>query len=83
MKKKNKLSKVDKQGLIVIAIIVVIIVLLVIVMINSAKSHTTTYEYAVDGKIYQSSECYERKNGDIRCLKDNELVKVDNYYEVK
>ena len=29
-----------------------------------------------------TNKCYEKANGNIRCLKGNELVKVDNYYEI-
>ena len=83
MKKKKKLTKVDKQGLVVIAVVMVIIGLLVIMTVNSAKCKATIYEYAVDGKIYKSKKCYERENGEAICFKDNELVKVDNYYEVE
>ena len=72
-----------KEAIVVLAVLAVIIALLVVMIVNSIKCKQTTYEYAVDGKIYQSGKCYERKNGDIRCLKGNELVKVDNYYEVK
>ena len=72
-----------KEAVIVLIVLAVIITLLVVMIVNSVKCKQTNYEYAVDGKIYQSSKCYEKSNGDIRCLKGNELVKVDNYYEVK
>ena len=71
-----------KEAIVVLIVLAVIIALLVVMIVNSVKGKQTTYEYAIDGKIYQCSKCYERENGDIRCLKGNELVKVDNYYEV-
>ena len=72
-----------KEAIIVLILLAIIIVLLAAKVINAINDRDTTYEYAVDGKIYQSSKCYEKPNGDIRCLKGNELVKVDNYYEVE
>ncbi len=72
-----------KEAIVVLLVLVVIIALLVVMIVNVINNRETTYEYAIDGKIYQSSKCYEKPNGDIRCLKGNELVKVDNYYEVK
>ena len=72
-----------KEAIVVLSVLAIIIAILVTMIVNCIKSRPTTYEYAIDGKIYQSSKCYERKNGDIRCLKGNELIKVDNYYKVK
>ena len=72
-----------KEAIVVLAVLTIFIALLIIMVVNSIKCRKTTYEYAVDGKIYQSSKCYEKSNGDLRCLKWNEVVKVDNYYEVE
>ena len=71
-----------KEAIVVLIVLAVIIVLLVVMIVNAINNRKTTYEYAINGKIYQSGKCYEKANGDIRCLKGNELVKVDNYYEV-
>ena len=71
-----------KEAIVVLVVLAVIIALLVVMIVNSVKCKQTIYEYAVDGKIYQTNKCYEKPNGDIRCLKGNELVKVDNYYEI-
>ena len=72
-----------KEAIVVLSVLAIIIALLVVMIVNAINNRETTYEYAIDGKIYQSSKCYEKPNGDIRCLKGNELIKVDNYYEVE
>ena len=72
-----------KEAIVVLIVLAVIIALLVVMIVNTIKNREITYEYAVNGKIYQSNSCYEKLNGDIRCIKDNKLIKVDNYYEVE
>ena len=38
------------------------------------------YEYAKDGNIYESKDCF-LKDGIGYCEKDNNYIEVDNYYE--
>ena len=71
------------EAIIVLVLLAIIIVLLAAKVINAINNRETTYEYAINGKIYQTNKCYEKANGNIRCLKGNELVKADNYYEVE
>lgn len=82
MKKNSKQAESEKQGIIIILILLVIIALIVYIVISSVKKEKT-YEYAVNGEIYKSYKCYQKENGEAYCMKEREIVRVDNYYEVK
>ena len=74
-------NKNDKQGFWVLAIILALICLVVGFMIYGMTDREKTYEYAVNGQIERSNDCY-LVDGVGYCEKDNNAIRVDNYYEV-
>ena len=71
----------DKQGIAIIVICGILIVLIALWLFSSFE--TTTYEYAINGVIKESKECYQREDGVCFCKEGNNFIQVDNYYEVE
>lgn len=71
----------NKQGYIVIAAILFITAIIVIINIEAIKIKEKSYEYALNGEIGVSNNCY-LKNDIAYCEVDNTRIQVDNYYEV-
>ena len=73
------MNKEDKQGYIVILCVLAITGLIVIQIVECIKNRERTYEYAKNGEIGVSSNCY-LKDDVAFCEKDNIKIIVDNYY---
>lgn len=52
------MNKTDKQGYVVITVLMIIIVLLVILIIERIANREKSYEYAYNGEIGASNNCY-------------------------
>lgn len=74
--------KEDKQGYIVILCVLAITGLIAIEIAECIKNREKTYEYAKNGQINRSSNCY-LKDDICYCEKDNIKIIVDNFYEVE
>lgn len=73
--------KKDKEGYVVITVLMIIVVLLAILIVESIANKEKSYEYALNGEIGVSNNCYLKE--DIAyCEVDNTRIQVDNYYEV-
>lgn len=71
----------DNTGIVVIIVLIVIIGFLINMVINYITSKEKTYEYALNGEIFESNKCYLKK--DITyCESDGKMIVVDNYYEI-
>ena len=79
--KKNKQIENDKQGLIIILVLMIFILIMVYFIYDSIKESNITYEYAKNGEIRESKECYQREDGTCFCKEGNNFIQVDNYYE--
>ena len=73
MKNKN-----DNNGIALILVFSIILVLLAMLIVNSAKTKEKCYEYALNGEIGVSSNCYYSDNA--YCEIGNKVIKVDCYY---
>lgn len=73
--------KEDKQGYIIIIVVLAIIGLIGVKIYKSIKEEEKSYEYALNGIIGVSSNCYY--SNDAYCEIDNKVIKVDCYYEVE
>ena len=71
----------DKQGITIIVICGSLITMITLWLFNSLE--TTIYEYAINGVIKESKECYQREDGVCFCKEGNNFIQVDNYYEVE
>lgn len=69
----------DKQGIAIIVICGILIAIITLWFFSSFE--TTTYEYAKDGVIKESKECYQREDGVCFCKEGNNFIQVDSYYE--
>ena len=70
----------DKQGHIIILCVLAITSVIVYKTIIYINQQEKTYEYAQNGEIGISSECW-LDNGTAKCIVDKEIISVDNYYE--
>ncbi len=75
------MSKNDKQGIVLLIVLAGLIAIFVYWGINSYIYSQKSYEFAKDGEIFQSNECYQTEDGDCFCKYENNYVQVDNYYE--
>lgn len=74
--------KKNKQGNVIIILLICLVTLLAVYIYKSITQQEKSYEYALNGEIGVSSNCYLKK--DITyCEVDNKVIRVDNYYEVK
>ena len=71
----------DKQGIAIIIICGILISIITLWFFNSFE--TTTYEYAINGVIKESKECYQRGDEMCFCKEGNNFIQVDSYYEVE
>jgi len=82
MKKKNKLTKEEKQGIVILLVITILIILVIANIINVIRVNSKQYEYYKDGEFGRSKECYLSDKGDCMCKIDNNFIWVESYYEV-
>ena len=74
--------KNNKEGIVVILVLWAIIGLIVLRIVNYIQDKEKLYEYAVNGEIGVSSNCYLKE--DIAfCENNRELIQVDSYYEAE
>lgn len=73
--------KEDRIGIALIIIIAIISGLIALKIYESITEQEKTYEYALNGEIGVSSNCYYSDNA--YCEIDNKVIKVDCYYEVE
>ena len=71
--------KEERTGYIVILCILAILGLIVGRIINYTTQQEKTYEYAQNGEMGVSSNCW-LDNGVGYCEVDNKRIRVDNYY---
>lgn len=72
----------DKQGYLIAGVVLGITAIIVLVNVEYIKNREKYYEYAYNGEIGVSNNCYLKE--DIAyCEVDNVRIQVDNYYEVK
>ena len=74
--------KEEIQGYIVIIVILAILGLIIGRMINYTNQQEKTFEYAQNGEIGVSSECW-LDNDIAKCIVDKKIISVDNFYEVE
>ena len=55
-----------------------IVIGIIFVLYNIFKKRP--YEYAINGIIYVSSDCYQTDDTICYCLVDGKYIQVDNYY---
>ena len=77
------MKKIDKETVVLIAILIGLLIYVFSMMYGSIKESLKTYEYAKDGVIGESKECYQNEDGECFCRIGNNFVGVDNYYEVE
>lgn len=70
----------DKQGYLIAGVVLLITAIIVLVNIEYIKNREKSYEYALNGEIGVSNNCY-LKNDIAFCEVDNVRIQVDNYYE--
>ena len=68
----------EEQGKMLIWIFALILGLLITYICNSIMEQEKSYEYALNGEIGVSSNCYYSDNA--YCEIDNKVIKVDCYY---
>ena len=78
----KKIKKDETKGFLILLILFALIFLVVFIMIKSAEKKEQKYECVVNDQIYNCAGCY-LKDGIGYCYIDYELIKVDNFYEVK
>lgn len=71
----------DKQGYLIAGVVLLVTALIVLVNEEYIKNREKSYEYALNGEIGVSNNCY-LKEGIAYCEVDNVRIQVDNYYEV-
>lgn len=71
--------KEEIQGNIVIIVILAILGLIIGRMINYTNQQGKTFEYAQNGVIGASSECW-LDNDIAKCIVDKKIISVDNFY---
>lgn len=72
----------DKQGYLIVVVVLLVTAIIVLVNVEYIKNREKSYEYALNGEIGVSNNCYLKE--DIAyCEVDNTRIQVDNYYEVK
>lgn len=84
MRKKNKnkkFTKEENQGLILLFVLAMLIIYLISMFFGYIKTLSIEYEYAIDGVVGKSKECYQNEDGECLCKIGNNFVGVDNYYE--
>lgn len=76
----------DKETKLGIAIIIVLTLLSGVLghwVIKTIKEYKKTYEFAKNGQIFESDNCYVREVDDnAYCEYKNKIIRVDNYYEI-
>ncbi len=76
------MSNEDKQGILVIIVLIAIVAIIWNVVINANNNQGKSYEFALNGEIFKSNNCKERK-GIGYCEYEGKFIQVDNYYEVE
>ena len=71
--------KEEIQGYIVIIVILAILGLIIGRMINYTNQQEKTFEYAQNGVIGVSPECW-LDNDIAKCIVDKKIISVDNFY---
>lgn len=76
------MNKEDRTGYVIIIVIMLITAVIGYQIYKSIVERERTYEYAKNGIIGTSDNCY-LKNDIAYCEKDNIMIQVDNFYEVR
>lgn len=74
------MSKTDKQGYLIAVAVLLITAIIVLVNVEYIKNKEKTYEYALNGEIGTSNNCY-LTNDIAYCEVEDLRIQVDNYYE--
>ena len=75
---KNK----TKESIILLIVLVLLLMYVASMAIGAIKESLKNYEYAKDGVIGESKECYQNEDGECFCKIEGNYLYVDNYYEV-
>lgn len=76
------MKKIDKEAIVLIVILIILLTYVFSMMYGAIKESFREYEYAKDGVIGKSKECYQNDDGECLCRIGNNFIDVDNYYEV-
>lgn len=74
------MNKTDKEGIIVMIALFITIICLIIWIVESVNKSQKEYEYAINGEIYKSHDCFIKKDV-AYCERNGKNIRVDNYYE--
>ena len=72
-----------KMGILAVIAIICIGIYTIIELVAVIKINTREFEYAKDGVIGKSNDCYQNDKEQCFCKIGNNYVFVDNYYEVE
>ena len=73
------MNKEERTGYIIILCVLAITSVIIYKTIKYINQQEKTYEYAQNGEIGVSSNCW-LDNGIAKCIVDKEIIRVDNYY---
>ena len=74
--------KEDRTVYVIIVVIMLITATIGYQIYKSITEQEKTYEYVLNGEIGVSSKCW-LDNGIAKCIVDNKILSVQNYYEVE
>ena len=74
------MKKEDRTGYVIIIVILLIAAIIGYLIYKSIAEEEKSYEFAKNGEIFKSDNCYLRK--DIAyCEYEDQMIQVDNYYQ--
>ncbi len=76
------MKKINKEAILLIVILIILLIYVLSIMFGAIKESFREYEYAKDGIIGKSKECYQNDDGECFCKIKNNFIGVDNYYEI-
>lgn len=74
------MKKEDRTGYVIIIVILLITVVIGYQIYKSISEEEKSYEFAKNGEIYESNNCY-LKEDICYCEYEDKTIEVDSYYE--